>query len=224
MVPGDPKERRQIERDQRTGNLSREAPDKVDVNPIARDDEIASRLTRILDSTDYFVSPEVMVENGVVFLKGEAREPEYRSWAGDLARNTQDVAAVVNRMNVAEQSIWDFSAVFAGLRAFQASTIQAIPIIIFGFVVLVLAWLLAKLTSRLATWLLVGECSQQLVPLGYLAGDHVSDSDFRFLYRSAYVRVDAVGVDCSGRYWLDRTGHWYRVSGHCRELSGQHSD
>ncbi|QDV23234.1 mechanosensitive ion channel family protein [Aureliella helgolandensis] len=142
---------------------SPEAPSKVDVKPIARDDEIALRLTSILDSTQYFGSPAVAVENGVVFLSGVAAKPDYKTWAGDLARNTQDVAAVVNRMTVAEKSIWDFSAAFGELRNFQTSAVQAIPLLIFGLVVLLLAWLIAKLTSLAAGSLLVGSVPNKLL-------------------------------------------------------------
>ncbi|MEO8269771.1 MAG: mechanosensitive ion channel domain-containing protein [Aureliella sp.] len=140
-----------------------EAPDKVDVSPIALDEEIALRLSSILDSTKYFDSAAVAVENGVVFLTGTAIEPDYKTWAGDLARNTQDVAAVVNRMTVAEKSIWDFSSAFGELRKFQASTVQAIPLIIFGMLVLLLTWFFAKLASGIATRLLVGSVPNKLL-------------------------------------------------------------
>lgn len=122
-----------------------DAPEKVDVKPVSRDSDISQRLTDILKSSKRFRSPEVVVENGVAFLSGEALEPEFKAWAGDLAVRTQDVAAVVNRMSVTEKSIWDFSEAFVELREFRANTIQAIPLIIFGAVVLLITWLLASL-------------------------------------------------------------------------------
>jgi len=127
-----------------------EAPDKVDIKPAARDDEIATRLREILEATKWFKEPTVEVDDGVAFLAGIAKEDEYKQWATELATNTQDVAAVVNRMKLSEKSIWDFSSAFAELRNFQASTIQAIPFILFGLVVLVITWLLARVASFIA--------------------------------------------------------------------------
>lgn len=150
--------------EQLTGNEpAPETPDKVDVKPVARDEEISSRLTDILVSSKRFTAPEVDVENGVVFMSGDALEPEFRQWAGDLAAKTQDVVAVVNRMSIREKSIWDFSAAFAELRDFRKSAIQAIPILIFGLGVILITWLLAKLASFTATRLLARRVPNNLL-------------------------------------------------------------
>ncbi|MFO7680205.1 MAG: BON domain-containing protein, partial [Chloroflexota bacterium] len=94
-----------------------EAPERVDVQPVARDEEISERLQNILESTGWFTSPNATVQNGVVFLTGQTESEEFKKWAGDLARNTQDVAAVVNQISLLEPSIWDFEPALAGLRA-----------------------------------------------------------------------------------------------------------
>lgn len=74
------------------------APAKVDVKPVARDEEIHERLLNVLEATDWFTTPEVRVEEGVVFLNGKVKTAELKKWAGDLARNTQGIVAVANRM------------------------------------------------------------------------------------------------------------------------------
>ena len=81
----------------------------MDVNPVARDEEIRKRLQSVLDATSWFEDPRVRVEQGVVFLNGPVESEELKKWAGDLARNTQDVVAVANRMEVALPSIGIFS-------------------------------------------------------------------------------------------------------------------
>ena len=81
------------------------APTKVDVNPVARDEEILKRLQNILDATNWFTDPQVLVEEGVVFLNGQVESEELKKWASDLARNTQDVVAVVNRMEILEPPV-----------------------------------------------------------------------------------------------------------------------
>jgi len=126
-----------------------EAPDKVEVQPVARDSEIAKRLSEIIAATNWFIDAEVVAQDGVVFLTGEAKKPEFKEWAGDLASNTQDVAAVVNRLSVTETSIWDFSGALGELRDFRKTTVQSIPLVIFGIAILVVTWFLAKLAGHI---------------------------------------------------------------------------
>ncbi|MGE0760091.1 MAG: BON domain-containing protein, partial [Pirellulaceae bacterium] len=58
-----------------------EAPDKVDINPVARDEEISKRLQLVLNATGWFTDPQVHVEEGVVFLSGRADSEELKRWA-----------------------------------------------------------------------------------------------------------------------------------------------
>lgn len=127
-----------------------DVPDQVDVRPAAQDAQIDERLTRILRATEWFISPDVQVQDGVVFLDGQTLTDERRDWAGNLARNTQDVVAVVNRIEVIPGSVWDFSPALTEIRTLWRRTIQAIPVVIFGSVVLVGAWWLMKLIAYLS--------------------------------------------------------------------------
>ncbi|MCY7378617.1 MAG: mechanosensitive ion channel [Gemmatimonadaceae bacterium] len=132
-----------------SGDLSL-AQTKVDVNPVARDEEIRRRLQRVLEATTWFASPRVRVESGVVFLDGRASTDPLKTWAGDLARNTQDVVAVVNRMKVPTPSIWDFGPAARGLVTLWRDVIGALPSLAFGAIVLVLSLGAALLTIRVA--------------------------------------------------------------------------
>ncbi|MBK7999956.1 MAG: mechanosensitive ion channel [Verrucomicrobia bacterium] len=127
------------------------APAKVDVKPVARDEEIGKRLQSVLEATDWFTAPEVRVEEGVVFLKGRVASDELKKWAGDLARNTQDVVAVANRMEVAEPSIWDFGAAWQGLSGLWRDFLRSLPLLLLGLLILGLsvgAGLLAARRTR----------------------------------------------------------------------------
>ncbi len=55
------------------------APAKVDVNPVARDEEIRTRLQSVLDATGWFTEPLVRVKEGVVFLSGRSRPMSSRN-------------------------------------------------------------------------------------------------------------------------------------------------
>ncbi len=130
------------------------APQQVDVQPVARDEEIAQRLLTILQSTEWFTTPQVTVRDGIVFLDGETASGEHRTWAGDLARNTQDVVAVVNRISVTARSPWDFTPALAELNGIARSTLQVLPLILFGILILVLAWMAMRYTAQAADQLL----------------------------------------------------------------------
>jgi osmotically-inducible protein OsmY len=59
----------------------------------------------VLNATDWFTDPQVRVEEGVVFINGQVESDELKKWAGDLARNTQDVVAAVNRPEVSSHGV-----------------------------------------------------------------------------------------------------------------------
>ena len=115
------------------------APAKVDVNPVARDEEIRKRLQNVLDATDWFIDPQVRVEEGVVFLNGQVESDGLKKWAGDLARNTQDVVAVANRMEVLEPPVWDFRPAWNGLLILWHDFIRLLPFIAFALFTLALS-------------------------------------------------------------------------------------
>jgi small-conductance mechanosensitive channel len=127
------------------------APVKVDVNPVARDEEIRKRLQSVLDATGWFTEPKVRVEEGVVFLNGGTESDELKKWASDLARNTQDVVAVANRMEVLEPSAWDLEPAWNGLLVMWHEFIRSLPFFVFGLLILALfagAGLLATRGSK----------------------------------------------------------------------------
>lgn len=126
------------------------APVQVSIEPMAQDEQIAERLTRILRATEWFVEPAVTVRDGVVFLKGRASSERQREWGGNLARNTQDVVAVVNRIEVISRPVWDFSPAWSELRVLWRAAVQAIPMLVFAVVVLLLTWWLARFVAQYA--------------------------------------------------------------------------
>ena len=126
------------------------APAKVDVNPVAHDEEISQRLQSVLEATGWFVEPRVRVEQGVVFLNGPVESDKLKKWAGDLARNTQDVVAVANRMEVAEPSMWDFQPAWSGLLALWRDLIRSLPFFAFGLLILSLSVGAGALATRAA--------------------------------------------------------------------------
>jgi len=118
------------------------------IEPVAHDAAIRDRLKSVLDATGWFPESRVRVEDGVVFLGGPAKSEELKKWAGDLARNTQGVAAVANQMEVAQASAWDFSVAFSGLSRLRQDTAGAMPMVVFGIVTLALFAVAAWFSAR----------------------------------------------------------------------------
>ncbi len=126
------------------------APAQVDVRPEAADSEIRDRLNGIMAATGWFVDTEVEVNDGVVFLRGSTETDDFKRWAGDLARNTQDVAAVVNQIQVMEPDIWNYEPALTGMRELWRSIMRAIPFWLFGLFVVIIFWGLSFLVAKVA--------------------------------------------------------------------------
>ncbi|MFH5884823.1 mechanosensitive ion channel domain-containing protein [Halalkalibaculum sp. DA3122] len=139
------------------------APERVDVAPVADDSQIRDRLARILTATEWFENPQVEVNDGVVFLSGSTETGDYKRWAGDLARNTQDVTAVVNRIDILDPDIWDYQPAYTGLQELWRNIMSAIPFLIFGIVVLVIFWGISLLVAKGARAYLVNRQMNDLL-------------------------------------------------------------
>jgi small conductance mechanosensitive channel len=131
-----------------------ESPGKVDVQPIAKDDEIRQRIADILKTTNWFDEPEVTVQEGIVFLKGTTEDDESKQWAGELAKNTEGVVAVVNYIEVIPTTVWDFDPTFQVMNDLARGFLRLLPLIVVAMVVIALSWLFARLTVHvLRRWL-----------------------------------------------------------------------
>lgn len=170
-----------------------EAPAQVDVQPIARDDEIQTRLEDILLATGWFMTPDVRVQDGVVFLSGETQTQEFKTWAGDLARNTQDVAAVVNQITVIEPSLLDFQPIWTSLRDQTQSLLRSIPIIGFSLVVLLIASYIARLATRFSR-------------------DYLQQRDLNVLLRNVIARTVGLLVILVGLYLVFQIAGWTNIA------------
>lgn len=124
------------------------SPSQVNVQPVARDTEIGARLQDILSATGWFIAPQVRVQDGVVFLSGQAQTAEFKTWAGDLARNTQDVTAVVNQLEVIDPPLLDFQPFLTGLRDQVRTVLRSMPLLGFSIIILFIARLVARLITR----------------------------------------------------------------------------
>ncbi len=125
---------------------------RVDVDPTVTDEQIAIRLMKILRATpSWFYEPMVEVQDGVVFLRGQATNDERKAWAGDLARNTEGVVAIVNLIDVMQSPTWDFGPAIAGINELWRTNVRRSPWVVFCLIIIVLAYIAARATQ----WLLL---------------------------------------------------------------------
>ncbi len=142
---------------------SPEPPGKVEVQPVAKDDEIRQRIAHILETTNWFNEPTVTVQAGIVFLKGTTENDESRQWAGDLAKNTEGVVAVVNQIEVAPTTVWDFDPAFQVLNDIGRGFVRLLPLIVVAVVVIAISWILARLTVLALRRRLLGRSLSRLL-------------------------------------------------------------
>lgn len=141
--------------DSSTGNETpTEVVEKVEVKPSTQDSEISKRLDDILNATGWFTGVSVEVKEGVVFLSGSTKTDDFKKWAGNLARNTQNVVAVVNKINVIEPSLGDFSVITQILKKHWRGFLRSVPSIFVGLIILIVAFGLARLGSMITLFLL----------------------------------------------------------------------
>lgn len=138
-------------------------PDAVEVAPVASDEDIAKRLERILKATDWFRDASVRVEDGVVFLSGEAVSEVRREWAVALARRTESVTAVVNNMTVRQADLFDLSPAVYELRELGRQAVLMLPKLGVALLILAVSWIIGKLSKRVAAKLLQRRISSQLL-------------------------------------------------------------
>ena len=115
------------------------------------DDRIADRLHGVLEATERFSSIEVEVREGVVFLSGATLREESRTLAGDLARRTEGVVAVVNNITIEQGPIWTLEPARQELENLWRQMVATLPLVVVGVVVLVLSFFAAGLAQRVVT-------------------------------------------------------------------------
>lgn len=123
---------------------------EIAVAPGARDTQIADRLRRILDASNWFSPLSVTVREGIVFLDGQTETDERRDWAQQLALRTQDVVAVVNRIEVQRAISWDLTPTWRELERLVDRAQWFVPLTVVSLIILLVFWLMSRGVAKLA--------------------------------------------------------------------------
>lgn len=127
---------------------------EIAVTPGARDAEIAERLEGILEASEWFSPLTVTVREGIVFLDGQTETDERRDWAQQLASRTQDVVAVINRIEVRRPISWDLTPTWNELERLGERVQWVAPLTVLSLIILVIFWLISRGVVRLARYTL----------------------------------------------------------------------
>ncbi len=122
----------------------------VSVAPDVRDSEIEDRLRRILLASEWFDPLAVSVREGIVFLDGQTETDERMEWARQLALRTEDVVAVVNRIEVSPEISWDLTPTWREIEKLTNRVQWFAPLLLVSVMVLLLAWALSRGVAALA--------------------------------------------------------------------------
>ncbi len=126
----------------------------VDVEPVARDEQIDTRITAILEASGWFQNIRVRVDDGIVFLDGRTATEQRQLWARDLAAKTSGVVAVVNRIEVDAHANFSLDPAINAVEDLGTRFVVALPSILLAIIVLPLAWFAASLVRRTAHWMI----------------------------------------------------------------------
>ncbi len=123
----------------------------VSVNDVTDDSAIQSRLDEILQATGWFDDVSVEVRESVTFLEGSTLKEDHREWAGSLVRNTEGVAAVVNRIQVKKEVdvANTLKVVKTSVETLWTDFLYRLPLIVAGIVVLIGTSLVSRLANAI---------------------------------------------------------------------------
>ena len=136
---------------------------EIAVAPNARDAQIADRLERILGASGWFAPLSVSVREGIVFIDGQTETDDRREWAQQLALRTQDVVAVVNRIEVQPTISWDFTPTWRELGRLVDRVQWFAPLAVASVVILLVFWLLSRGVTALTRHALQRRLSSPLL-------------------------------------------------------------
>lgn len=123
---------------------------QIAVNQSVADQAIQKRFLNILKISARIQQPEVEVTEGILVLRGWTSDSSDKAWVEEAANRTEGVIAVVNNIEVRLGEQWDLDPAFKEAMSLYDKFIRALPKISIALLVLLMTWLLAKMSANLA--------------------------------------------------------------------------
>jgi len=137
----------------------------IDADQPVNDKKIQTRVQGILSTADKYTDLNVESRQGLVFISGEVTEERFVAWATDIAKNVEGVVAVINNISVAKTSVLDMAPVRTELVRLWYASLQVLPMVCIGLVVLFLCFMSARPLANLLTKPFVSANQSQLVQI-----------------------------------------------------------
>lgn len=120
----------------------------ISVEARASDDAVRKRIRTILQASGWIDQIEVDNTSGIVTLQGTTSQGEHKAWAEDIAYRTEDVIAVVNKIQVVNPNPWSLAPIAAQTQEmFQTGMSQVPQWIVSLFILLFSFWLAKRLVA-----------------------------------------------------------------------------
>ena len=136
---------------------------EIGVDEPVKDAQIQSRIEGILTTVDKYSDLTVEARQGLVFLEGQVADEHFVGWATDIAKNTEGVVAVINNISMIKKSVLDFAPLQGELVRLWYSSLQVLPMVFIGLVVLVICFMLARPLTAILMRPFSGANKSQLV-------------------------------------------------------------
>ena len=116
----------------------------IPVKAGASDDAVRTRIRSILLASEWFENISVHNNSGIVTLQGNTARGEHKDWAENIAYRTEDVVAVVNKIQVVNPNPWSLAPLADQTQTLFQRALRHIPQWIVSLLILLLSVLLAK--------------------------------------------------------------------------------
>jgi small-conductance mechanosensitive channel len=116
----------------------------IPVKAGATDDAVRNRIRSILQASEWFHEISVQNNSGIVTLNGTTASGEHKDWAENIAYRTEDVVAVVNKIQVVNPDPWSLAPVADQTQALFQQGLRHVPQWIVSLLILAVSVLLAR--------------------------------------------------------------------------------
>ncbi len=135
----------------------------ITVNQTVTDQAIANRFEKILKVSQRVNDAQVKVTEGILVLEGWTADPEDKAWVEAAANRTEGVIAVVNNIEIRLIDQWDLQPAVNEAVSLYDRFIRGLPTLTIALLVLLLTWVAARVTSKIATRVLQNKVNNLFV-------------------------------------------------------------
>ena len=108
------------------------------------DSDIGKRIKMILSASNWFDNVEVTSVSGVVTLTGTTAKEDYKNWAESIGYRTENVVAVINKINVVNNNQWDVKPLVNQTHLLFDRVLRYMPVLIASALTLLFSIILSK--------------------------------------------------------------------------------